>query len=530
MSRTTFDSGARTSWVNPGVLAWSITGLTLAVVAAAAFLVFVNRDTIHSLEQANIIEIVLPIGFALLGGLVASRLPGNLIGWIFLAISLMNAIPGATTRYSRYALVTQRGAPFSPWIPWFGSFTDSLVYPAGLAVLAMLLIPTGRFVSPRWRWLAWVGAAVTGLLLLTTMLDPGLLTWEGVPAVTNPTGLPLMAQLGQGWLGYAAFLGGLGVLALAGVSVIVRLRRATGDERLQLRWVASAVVFSVLTNVVSTVLGLIFLPMEVTTFLATITTVIGFGIALPASFAVAILRYRLYDLDLLLNRTVVYGAVTAVLAAAFGIADIYAQRGVESVFHQRSDLVSAGLGVGAALVFGPMRRRARPIVDRFLPARSRLTLLFTDIVGSTQAIVDLGDERWRALLDRYRSTVRQELSRFHGREVNTAGDAFFATFSRPAAAVQCAQAIRSAVKNLGLQVRTGLHIGDVEMRGEQVSGLAVHAAARVMAQAGDDQILVSNDLAEVLADDVPLQDAGRHALKGVPGEWQLFAVESPGSA
>jgi len=177
-----------------------------------------------------------------------------------------------------------------------------------------------------------------------------------------------------------------------------------------------------------------------------------------------------------------------------------------------------------------MRRWIRPIVDRFLPARARLTLLFTDIVGSTQAIVDLGDERWRALLDRYRVAVRHELSRFRGREVNTAGDAFFATFDRPVAAVSCARAIGTAVNALGLHVRTGLHVGDVEMRGEQVSGLAVHAAARVMAEGGEDQILVSGDLAEVLGDEVPLDDAGRHALKGVPGEWQLFAVHSPGSA
>jgi len=144
--------------------------------------------------------------------------------------------------------------------------------------------------------------------------------------------------------------------------------------------------------------------------------------------------------------------------------------------------------------------------------------------------VDIGDERWRAVLDRYRVAVRHELSRFRGHEVNAADDAFFATFDRAAAAVGCARAIRTAVNALGLKVRTGLHVGDVEMRGEQVSGLAVYAAARVMAAAGEDQILVSGDLADVLPGAVPLHDAGRHALKGVPGEWQLFAVQSPNSA
>jgi class 3 adenylate cyclase len=508
------------------VVAWSAAGLILAVVATTTVLAFLNRESIHDLDQANLIEIVLPIGFALVGGLVAARLPSNPLGWVFLAISLASALPGATIQYTRYTLFTDPGAPFSAWIPWFGNLANSVVYPAGLATFALLLIPNGRFLSPRWRLVAWAGAVVTGGLLVTTMLDPQLLR-DGPIQLANPTGIPAMATIFQGPVGYALFLGGLGILALAGASVVVRLRRATGDERLQLRWVAYAVAFSVLGNVVVTLIGIFLLPQMLTGVVSTFTTIAGFGIALPASFGVAILRYRLYDLDLLLNRTVVYGAVTAVLAVAFGIADVLAQRAVESVFHQRSDLVAAGLGVGAAVAFGPMRRWIRPIVDRFLPARGRLTLLFTDIVGSTQAIVDLGDERWRALLNRFRGAVRQELSRFHGREVNTAGDAFFATFARPSAAVQCAQSIRVAVKALGLGVRTGLHVGDVEMRGEQVSGLAVHAAARVMAEAGEGQILISNDLAEVLSGGVPLRNAGRHALKGVPGEWQLYAVESP---
>jgi class 3 adenylate cyclase len=509
------------------ILAWSWTAVILVVVTTTAALAFLNRENIHTIEQASLLEIVLPIGFAFVGGLVASRLPGNPLGWVFLTISLANAIPGATGQYTGYALVTHPGAAFTPWIPWFGSLTDSLVYPAGLATLALSLIPTGRFVSDRWRLVAWAGGLVTAVLIVTTMLDPGLFVGQTPRPVANPTSVSSMRSIGEGPVGYGLFLLGLGILALAGASVVVRLRRARGDERIQLRWVAYAVAFSVLANIAATLIGLFFLPYLVTNGLVTLTTIIGFGVALPASFGVAILRYRLYDLDLLVNRTVVYGAVTVVLAVAFGIADVLGQRAVESVFNQRSDLVSAGLGVGAALAFGPMRRWIRPIVDRFLPARARLTLLFTDIVGSTQAIVDLGDERWRALLDQYRVAVRHELSRFRGREVNTAGDAFFATFDRPTASVQCARAIGQAVNALGLRVRTGLHVGDVEMRGEQVSGLAVHAAARVMAEAGENQILVSGDLAKVLSGAVPLDDAGRHALRGVPGEWQLFAVQSP---
>lgn len=507
------------------ILAWSLTGLALAIVGTAALLVYLNRASIHDLDQANLVEIILPIGFALVGGLVASRLPTNPLGWVFLAIALANSIPGATLQYTRYSILNP-GTAFTPWIPWLGNLTESLVYPAGLATLALLLTPTGRFLSDRWRLLAWVGAAVTVGLVLTSQTDPQLLSSESPVPIPNPTAVPVLATLGSTWVGFGLFLGGLGILALAGSSVIVRLRRATGDERLQLRWVAYAVGFSVVANVVVTVLGILFLPDAVNGILVTLLTVIGFGVALPASFAVAILRYRLYDLDLLLNRTVVYGAVAVVLLAVFGLADVVAQRAVETEFHQRSELVTAALGLSAGIAFAPMRRRIRPLVDRFLPARAQMVLLFTDIVESTQAIVDLGDEQWRTVLDRFRLAVRAELSRFRGREVNTAGDAFFATFDRPVAAVRCAGAIAAGVKGLGLSVRSGLHVGNVEMRGEQVSGLAVHAAARVMGVAGEDQILVSSDLAELVGKEIPLTDLGEHALRGVPGEWHLFAVQS----
>jgi class 3 adenylate cyclase len=507
------------------ILAWGIAVLTLVIVTSAATLAFLNRATIHSLDEASLVEIILPIGFAILGGLVASRFPGNALGWLFLAISFANGLPGLTEQYTRFALVTHPGSPFTPWIPWIGDLTDSAVYPAGLAAVTLLTIPTGRFLTPRWRWVAIAGAIITLALEALTLSDPSALTLADAPPFPNPTGIPAMRGLDYGPVGVAAFFAGLLVLALAGACLILRWTRARGDERLQMRWIGLAAVISIVANIVATVFGIIFLPQTSADLLAIVATIFGFGIALPASFAVAILRYRLYDLDLLVNRAVVYGAVTAVLAVIFGIADITAQRAAQSVFNQSSDLISGALGVGAAVAFGPMRRRVRPVVDRFLPARGRLTLLFTDIVGSTEAIVDLGDERWRDVLNRYRVAVRQELSRYRGREVNTAGDAFFATFDRPAAAVECAQAIRVAVRRLGLGVRTGLHVGDVEMRGEQVSGLAVHAAARVMAEAGEDQILVSSELAELLGEgDTSLRDAGTHELKGVPGHWRLYAV------
>jgi len=505
-------------------LAWAICLVTLAVVVGAIGLAIVNFDAIHDIDQANAIEIVLPIGFAILGALVASRQPRNALGWLFLAISFCNGLPGLTAQYTRFALVTEPGAPFSAWIPWIGYLTSSLVYPAGLALAAILRIPTGHLLTRRWLWVQWAGLAVTALLVMATMLDPDALYFPGVPLISNPTGVPALGNVNQGPIGAALFLIALGILVVGGSSLVFRLRRATGDERLQLRWVAFAAVFAILANLAATIYALFFLQERTAGLVITAVTILGFGVALPASFGVAILRYRLYDFDLFLNRTIVYGAVTGVLLVAIGFADVLAQRATVAWFNQQSDLLPLVLGLAAGLAFRPMRRAVQPLVDRVLPARARLTLLFTDIVESTQAIVDLGDEKWREGLGRYRSMVRHELARFHGREVNTAGDAFFAVFDRPMNGVRCGIAMRGAVPELGLRVRTGMHYGEVEMRGEQVTGLAVHAAARVMGQAGPDQVVLSGALANELEGELALRDVGEHALRGVPGEWQLYEV------
>jgi class 3 adenylate cyclase len=507
------------------LLAWSLCAVALLVVATTVTLTVLNRASIDSIERVNAIEIVLPVGFAILGGLVASRRPRNVLGWIFLTTALCNAVPGAALQYVRYAFITNPEAPFTPWIPWLGYLTSALVYPSGLALLAMLLIPNGRLLSDRWRWVAWAGVTVALALLAMAMVDPSAIDVEGAPAIPNPTGIPALQGLVNGPIGSFGVLHGLALLVVAASSIIVRLRRAAGDERAQLRWVAYGTLVAVASNVVVTLVGIFFLPTAVATAASTIVTVLGFGVAMPASFAIAILRYRLYDLDLLLNRTALYGAVSVVVLLAFGVANVLAQRALESALGAGSDLVAGGLGLAAGLAFGPVRRWIRPLVDRALPARARLTMLFTDIVESTQAIVDLGDERWREVLDQYRSTVRADLTRWRGREVNTAGDAFFAAFDRPMNAIRCALSMRDAVGGLGLRVRIGLHVGEVEMRGEQVSGLAVHAAARVMGQAGAGEIVVSAELAAELPEGVVLlHDAGRRALRGVPGEWQLFSV------
>jgi class 3 adenylate cyclase/pimeloyl-ACP methyl ester carboxylesterase len=153
------------------------------------------------------------------------------------------------------------------------------------------------------------------------------------------------------------------------------------------------------------------------------------------------------------------------------------------------------------------------------------TVLFTDIVDSTRRAAEVGDREWRALLDAHDAVVRAQLSRFRGREVNTSGDGFLATFDGPQRAIRCAMAIRDAVQALGIQIRAGLHTGEVERRGDDIGGIAVHLGARVSALAGPNDVLVSSTLRDlVIGSGLEFDDRGAHQLKGVPGEWRLFGV------
>jgi class 3 adenylate cyclase len=153
------------------------------------------------------------------------------------------------------------------------------------------------------------------------------------------------------------------------------------------------------------------------------------------------------------------------------------------------------------------------------------TVLFTDIVGATTHVERLGDRTWTDMLRRHHDLVRQELARFRGREVDTAGDGFFATFDGPARGVRCALAIRDVVRPLGIEVRAGLHTGECEQIGEKVGGIAVHIGARVMGLAGAGQVLVSRTVRDlVTGSGLRFDDYGRHSLKGVEDEWELFEV------
>ena len=187
-----------------------------------------------------------------------------------------------------------------------------------------------------------------------------------------------------------------------------------------------------------------------------------------------------------------------------------------------------------AIVIGDAPRE----VERFIGGASRdnaqnrvlTTVLFTDIAGSTEHALSLGDSRWSELLARHRTDVRRELARFHGTEVDTAGDGFFATFDGPARAILCARQIVSDSRDLGLSVRAGVHTGECEVTGEKVAGVAVHIGARVAGEAGPGEVLVSRTVKDLVAGSgLEFEDRGIHDLKGMPESWQLYAVAPSGT-
>jgi len=175
-------------------------------------------------------------------------------------------------------------------------------------------------------------------------------------------------------------------------------------------------------------------------------------------------------------------------------------------------------------IFKNSLRASAPIdfSDRILA-----TVIFLDIASSTERAAELGDTSWRNLLNSYYTIVRKELARFRGKETNTTGDSFLATFDGPARAVRCALAIALAVRQLGIKVRAGVHIGECELMGDNVGGIAVHTGARIMTKAEPGGVFVSGTVKDLVSGSgINFQDQGVHPLKGIPGEWRLFSARS----
>lgn len=370
--------------------------------------------------------------------------------------------------------------------------------------------PDGRFV-PRWGLAL---AAVWGMWALLRIPFPEQLshTRYGLGSAVLYSAFPLVGLLAQ-------------------VGRFVRVADAV--QRQQLKWFIWGGVFIVVAWIVAVLLPLIVAStgLSASSFIyeTASTALLAAAAALvPVTIAIAIFRQGLFNIDLLINRTVMYSLLTVVLVAAFVIAGTVAQRVYAEIAGGPSTGAAVSVAFVIALAFLPLRTRMQRVADRFLSDRAVLTIVFVDLAGSTTKAVEIGDRAWRELLERYRSVVRRELRRYGGREVDTAGDGFFVTFGSPAAGIRFAHAALRAVLPLGLEARAGLHIGEVEVQGPRVTGIGVHIGARIAASAAAGEVLVSRTLRDLVAgSQIRMLDRGVHPLKGVPGRWHLYAV-APG--
>jgi class 3 adenylate cyclase len=362
---------------------------------------------------------------------------------------------------------------------------------------------------------------------------------------TTAVGLALVAALqavriAEFYAGSRAFadarrLGELGLLASAVLAQAYRYRSvSTATQRQQTKWFVLG-AFSLIVAAASTSLVPLVVPRvrvaetaEAYAFDVLATSAWGVASAIVAlSVAFGVLKYRLFEVDLIINRAVLYGSVTVLLLGTFVGSGVLLQAvlGGSPLGHDSATILAA---VAVAALFGPLRRRVRTLVDHVLPAREKLTLLFTDIVGSTERTAAIGDAAWRELLDAYRAGVRRQLKRFRGEEIDTAGDGFFATFRLVRGAAHCAFAINQELERLHLRGRTGVHFGECEMRGEKPTGVNVVVAARLMALAAPGEVLASSLVRDLVgrSDDLSVADRGDHTLKGVPGVWQVYALSA----
>ncbi len=408
---------------------------------------------------------------------------------------------------------------------------------SGVAYLhALLLFPDGRLVPAwaRWPLILFYGIAAIEVVSLAFGPGPGALMSRVVPLErTGEPGVDLRNVVAADAAFYVFFFGLLiPVVGLTGQ--LQRYRTAKVAEARQqaklLLWALSlaftgGLLFAGTIVAINQRGGATFGAEDLERIESVVFRIFPLlFLIIPGALCVGLVRYGLWDIDRIINRTLVYSATTAVLAATFALVSALANRSVEFLTGQRTDAVTVVTALLTALAFTPLQRRFRSVVDRVLPPRALLTFLFTDIVGSTTRAAKLGDARWREALERYRSTVRRDLRSHGGREVDAPGDGFFATFEKPSNAVRCARDIRQDVLRLGLSSRTGLHRGECEMRGEKVSGLSVHVASRVVGVAEPGEILLTDAVREAIPDAV--LGRGAHVLKGVDGTWPLYRIVS----
>ena len=346
--------------------AWSLWALSLAAIAASVAFQVLNASTPTAATRGPVVLgigfVLVFVSFATVGALVASRQPGNLIGWIFCALGLFLPLAGASEEYALYALVTQPGSlPGGEVMAWLAAWFAGTINFAMLA-LVLLLFPDGRLLSRRWRFVVWVNL-IAILLIFAWNFEPGLIESLGLLKVANPFGVAGAGALLKA-LGEIGFFLVLAVAIAGAISLVVRFRRSKGDERQQIKWfVFAGAVFCAVLAVAPVLWTLPLTP--ATEWIWPTLFLLGLG-TIPAATGVAILKYRLYDIDILINRTLVYGSLTALLALVYigGVATTQAIFRVLTGQQEQPQLAIVVSTLVIAALFTPLRRRIQRFIDR----------------------------------------------------------------------------------------------------------------------------------------------------------------------
>jgi hypothetical protein len=340
---------ARAAW-----LAWSLWALSIALTGLGLLFLFLNGSFEDLLDESLGIDAVLALTFPTVGTIIASRRPDNAVGWIFCAIGLCGGAEIFTVEYGIYALVTNPGSlpagVIATWIGtwvWLPSVTLTITY-------LLLLFPHGRLLSPRWRPVAWLAATVTIVGTALLAIVPWDLLNPGVPA-QNPVGVESLRYLGIA-PPVPIFLIGIPTMLLSAVSLVLRFRRSRGEERQQLKWFVYAGVL---------IVGALFIPLLVPGAAASLLQLLVMPL-LPVAAGFAILRYRLYEIDLLINRTLVYGVLTGTLALVYfgGVATTQAIFRTLTGQEEQPQLAIVVSTLVIAALFNPLRRRIQSFIDR----------------------------------------------------------------------------------------------------------------------------------------------------------------------
>ncbi len=357
-------------------LAWSVAALSLAIfVATVALFVLTRSAPVPSGSSASrtVLDLLVSVpvlAFPIVGALIASRRPRNPVGWICLADGLLWMLLGLFDFYSVYGLARPGSVPFPAAVAGLGEWL--WVPTVGLLVIYLvLLFPNGRLPSRRWRALAWISGVVIVLESAGSGLSPGPIAELG--GVRNPFGLE-----GQPWVAYASnlvLLPFLLCILASVVSLVLRYRRSRGEERQQIKWIALAASLVGLGFVGAMISGLTAFVFAPETWEGTADSaplwfdllfsmvLLSFG-GVPVAVGIAVLRYRLYDIDLLINRALVYGTLTATLAATYVGSVISLQYLLRALTGQESTLAVVASTLAIAALFSPLRRRVQGFVDR----------------------------------------------------------------------------------------------------------------------------------------------------------------------